>query len=52
MRDSKYRKTNFAMGWIDYRKAYMVAHSWITSVLSILKISDNTNKFITGSTRK
>ena len=30
MRNCKRRKTNLAMAWIDYKKAYdMVPHSWI-----------------------
>ena len=30
MRNCKSRKTNLAMAWIDYKKAYdMVPHSWI-----------------------
>ena len=50
MKDCKNRRTNLVMGWIDYKKAYdMVPHSWITSVLELLKISGNTRKFIKGS---
>ena len=50
MKDSKSRKSNLMMGWIDYRKAYdMVPHSWITSVLELLKVAGNTRKFIKGS---
>mgnify|MGYP001794065188 FL=1 len=50
MKDSKNRKTNLMMAWIDYKKAYdMVPHSWITSVLEIVKVAENTKKFIKGS---
>jgi len=50
MKESKEKKTNLVMGWIDYRKAYdMVPHTWITSVFSMLGISDNIKKFITES---
>jgi len=37
--DSKVRKTNHFMAWIDYQKAYdSVPHSWILETLKILKI--------------
>ncbi len=53
MKDSRERKTNLVMGWIDYRKAYdMVPHTWITSMLNILKISDNIKRIISGSMKK
>ena len=30
LKDCRNRKTNLAMAWIDYKKAYdMVSHSWI-----------------------
>jgi len=37
--DSKRRKTNLAMGWIDYKKAYdTVPHSWIIQSMELHKI--------------
>jgi hypothetical protein len=49
MKDSKMNKKNLTMGWIDYRKAYdMVPHSWITSVLDMVKVSDNIKRFVKG----
>ena len=36
LRDCKKRKTNLAMSWIDYRKAYdMIPHSWIMECLNL-----------------
>ena len=53
MKDCKNRKKNLVMGWIDYKKAYdMVPHSWIRSVLEILRISNNVSRFIEGSMDK
>ena len=53
MKDSKERKTNLVMGWIDYRKAYdMVPHTWISEVFSILGISNNISKFTVESMKR
>lgn len=41
------------MGWIDYRKAYdMVPYAWMTTVLSMLIISTNVKKFVSGSMKE
>ena len=45
--ESKTRRKNLAMAWIDYKKVYdMVAHSWIINSLKMYKISDEVIKFI------
>ena len=50
MKDCKRRKTNLAMAWVDYKKAYdMVPHSWILEVLDMLKVADNIKGLITQS---
>ena len=50
MIDSRTRKTNLAMGWIDYRKAYdMIPHSWIKHVLKEMKIAKNIRRLIEKS---
>ena len=50
MRDSRTRKTNLAMGWIDYRKAYdMIPHSWIKRVLKEMKIAENIRRLMEKS---
>ena len=45
--ESKTRRKNLAMAWIDYQKAYdMVPHSWIINSLKMYKISDEVINFI------
>ena len=40
LNESKTRRKNFAVAWIDYKKAYdMVPHSWIINSLKMYKIS-------------
>ena len=37
LKDCRNRKTNLAMAWIDYKKAYdMVSHSWIMECLDMI----------------
>ena len=41
LKDCKNRKTNLAMAWIDYKKAYdMVSHSWIMEFLDMIGAAD------------
>ena len=50
LKDSKKRRVNLAVAWIDYRKAYdMIPHSWIKECMEIYGIADNIRKFITSS---
>ena len=45
--ESKTRRKNLAMAWIDYKKAYdMVPHSWIINSLKMYKILDEVINFI------
>ena len=45
--ESKTRRKNLTMAWIDYKKAYdMVPHSWIINSLNMYKISDKVINFI------
>ena len=47
LNESKTRRKNLAMVWIDYKKTYyMVPHSWITNSLKMYKISDEVINFI------
>ena len=47
LKDSRKRRTNLAMGWIDYRKANdFVPHSWILECLDMLDIADNVRRFL------
>ena len=45
--ESKNRRKNLAMAWIDYKKAYdMVPQSWIINCLKMYKISHEIINFI------
>ena len=47
LNESKNRRKNLAMAWIDYKKAYdMVPQSWIITCLKMYKISHETIHFI------
>ena len=42
LKESKTRKKNLAMGWIDYKKAYdMIPHSWIAECLGMFGVTEN-----------
>ena len=50
LKDCRKRRTNLAMAWIDYRKAYdFVPHSWIIECLDMLGIAENIRKFLESS---
>ena len=50
MRDSRARKTNLGMGWIDYKKAFdSVPHTWILECLKLYKVSSNITSFVERS---
>ena len=47
LNESKTRRKNLAMAWIDYKKAYdMVPYSWIIDSVKMYKISDEVINFI------
>ena len=47
MMNSKRRKTNLSMAWIDYKKAFdMIPHSWLIECLEIYGAEENTIKFL------
>ena len=47
LNESKIRRKNLAMAWVDYKKAYdMVPHSWIINSLKMYKISHGIMNFI------
>ena len=47
LNESKIRRINLAMTWIDYKKAYdMLPQSWILHCLKMYKISHEVIKFI------
>ena len=46
MMNSKRRKTNLSMAWIDYKKAFnMILHSWLIECLEIYGAEKNTIRF-------
>ena len=50
MYDSHRQRTNLAMCWIDYKKAFdSVPHAWILSVLNLYKVSPTIVKFFEKS---
>ena len=47
LNESKNRRKNLIMTWIDYKKAYdIVPRSWIINCLKMYKISHETIRFI------
>ena len=53
LKDCRKRRTNLAMVWIDYRRAYdFVPHSWILECLDTLGIADNVRGFLEKSMKK
>ena len=53
LKDCRKRRTNLAMMWIDYRKAYdFVPHSWILEYLDMLGIANNVRKLLDKSMKK
>ena len=50
LRDCKKRKTNLAMSWIDYRKAYdLIPHSWIMECLNLFGVASNVERLLKKS---
>ena len=53
LKDCRKRRTNLAMVWIDYRKAYDFApYSWILECVDMLSIADNVRCFLEKSMKK
>jgi hypothetical protein len=42
--DSKKRKTNLRIAWIDYQKAHIVPHSWIEKSIELLGVNNKINE--------
>ena len=49
LNDCKKRHTNLGMVWIDYKKDYMIPHSWILESLKLVQMSQNIVQFIRKS---
>ena len=53
IKEVKSKSKNFAMAWIDYKKAYdMVPHSWITECLHLLGVAANIKSLLVNSMEK
>ena len=47
LKDCRSRKTNLAMAWIDYKKAYdMVSHTWIMECLDMVGVADAVKRLL------
>ena len=47
LRNSRQRKTNLHVAWIDYKKAFnSLPHSWIVNCLEIVGVSGNIRQFL------
>ena len=47
LRNSRRRKTNLHVTWIDYKKAFdSLPHSWIAKCLEIVEVSGNIRQFL------
>ena len=50
LKHCKKHQSNLAMGWIDYKKAYvMVPHGWMIEAMKIVGIADNIVKLFENS---
>ena len=53
MQDSRSRKTNLTMSWVDYRNTYdMILHSWLKYVLAKMKVAPNIRRTLCNSMEK
>ena len=46
------RNKNLAMAWMDYKKAYMVPHSWIIECLDLFGVAENIKSLLVNSMEK
>ena len=52
IKEVKSRNKNLAMAWIDYKKAYMVPHSWIIECLDLFGVAENIKSLLVNSMEK
>ena len=53
IKEVKCRNKNFAMAWIDYRKAYeIVPHSWIIECIELFGVAENIKSSLVNSIEK
>ena len=49
IKEVKFRNKNLAMAWIDYKKAYIVPHSWIIECLDLFGVAENIKSLLVNS---
>ena len=52
IKEVKSRKKYLAMAWIDYKKSYMVSHSWIIECLDFFGVAENIKTLLVNSIEK
>ena len=52
IKEVKSRNKNLAMAWRDYKKAYMVPHSWIIECLDLFGVAENIKSLLVNSMEK
>ena len=52
IKEVKSKNKNLAMAWIDYKKAYMVPHSWIIECLDLFGVAENVKSLLVNSMEK
>ena len=52
IKEVKSRNNNLAMAWIDYKKAYMLPHSWIIECLDLFGVAENIKNLLVNSMEK
>ena len=49
IKEVKSRNINLAVAWIDYKKAYMVPHSWIIECLDLFGVAEDVKSLLAKS---
>ena len=52
IKEVKSRNKNLAMTWIDYKKTYMVPHSWNVESLDLFGVAENVKSLLVNSMEK
>ena len=52
IKEVKSGNKNLAMAWIDYKKAYMVPHSWIIECLDLFRVAENIKSLLVNNMEK
>ena len=49
IKEVKSRNKNLGMAWIDYKKAYIVPHSWIIECFDLFGVAENIKSLLVNS---